>query len=370
MTLQIDASEAFMRPNELVKLVDAVFAADPGDEQDWLEWKSQLDLADKAGQFHVARTILALANRDPSAARDFAGGFGYLLVGVEPGRITGCATLDPAKLDDGVSRYTGDGPRWAAHVVSKQEGEVLLVVVQPPEAGDPIYPLCKTFQPAAKGGGADQGTVFVRRGTKSRPASAADIRMLTERARDGSKAEMVLLELERQRDLERRTNQARFTSVDLFTQGVASEAGEAAVDIAARFSNDSDGPLRRVRIGVRADSGWYWGPQLISTLRPGEEAVLHFRLFGAVDESGLNAVMRFQDIHDCYWTADARYSVEPDTSDTSTWIQAGQIFAARVDSPELRGRVSTGFGTENGLENWQAFLNDLAITEMNSDDPV
>ncbi len=195
MVLQLDPKVAFLRPSELAALVDAVVAAEAEDEQDWLEWKSQLDLTQKAGHFHVARTILALANRDPASARPFADGFGYLLVGVEPGQVSGVAKIDTSKLDDGVSRYTGDDPRWTAHVVSRSRGDVLVIVVQPPEPGDPIYPLCRTYQ-STKGSGADEGTVFVRRGTKSRPASAADIRLLTARARDGSKAEKALLELE------------------------------------------------------------------------------------------------------------------------------------------------------------------------------
>ncbi len=152
-------------------------------------------------------------------------------------------------------------------------------------------------------------------------------------------------------------------TVDLLSQGLVAPDGSVAVDVAARFSNDSDGPLRRVRIGVKDDAGWYWGPQLISTLRPGEEAVLNFRLFGAVNEDGFNAVVRFQDIYDCYWTADARNSVELDVSDAATWIQAGQVFAGRVETPELRGMVSTSFAVNSGLEEWQAFLNSIAESE-------
>ncbi len=355
MSLNLDPTVARRRPRELEELVVSIVAAGEHDEQDWLEWKRELDLTSKAGQFAVSRTILALANRDPAVAQPFAHGLGYLVIGVEPGSVPGVPNLDTANLDDGVSRYTGDGPRWSAHRVPHNGVEVLVIVVEPPVAGDPPHPLCTTFQPS-NGSGADGGTLYVRRGTKSRPATAEDVRMLTERALDGSEIEQALLDLERERDRERRSNQARLVSVDLFAAAGTREDGVQYHDIAERFANDSSGPIRRIRVGVSDSSGWLWGPQLAGTLRPAEQAVLNFRLVDEDYDEDLNAIIRFQDVHDCYWIADARHSVDQDSRDVSDWIHDGRRFAEQVKTLERQGSLSSTFASDSGIEAWADFL--------------
>ena len=63
MAVGIDASVALRSPQQLVALADAVAAASPNDEADWIEWKSVLDLSQKDGQATLARHILGMANR-------------------------------------------------------------------------------------------------------------------------------------------------------------------------------------------------------------------------------------------------------------------------------------------------------------------
>lgn len=187
MTLNIDTTASLQRPADLVSLVEAVLAATDEDEQDWLEWKNGLDLTEKATHFSIARVILGFANRDPAKAAARVHGHGYLVVGASPESLCDLAKIDPAALDDHLARYLGPshvGPNYSAHWVSLRHSSVLVIIVDPPPWGAPGFPLRRTFQPDGpkENAGAQDGTIFVRSGTKTRPATSADHDMLHRRA--------------------------------------------------------------------------------------------------------------------------------------------------------------------------------------------
>lgn len=92
MAIMIDTSRGLRRPLDLVSLVEAVVNAGPADEAFWIEWKSQLDLTQPAGQFKAARAILSFANRMPDTASTACEGLAYLIVGAEPGSVAGTRT--------------------------------------------------------------------------------------------------------------------------------------------------------------------------------------------------------------------------------------------------------------------------------------
>ena len=113
MSLQIDTRTALRTPNALAQLVFAVTQASSNDELDWIEWKSGLYLTDRATQGTVARHILGMANRRPDQARLHAGGCGYVVIGAEPGRVTGVIEADPADLSNAIRPYlSAEGPVW------------------------------------------------------------------------------------------------------------------------------------------------------------------------------------------------------------------------------------------------------------------
>jgi hypothetical protein len=176
MTLNIDPTRAPRRPTELQDLVGAVLQADPADETDWIEWKSFRPLTTAEGRADAARHILGFANRHPDrAARSFEG-CGYLLIGVEPGRLFGTDWIDPAELEAGLRRYLGDpGPQWSFHNMSYRGTHVALFIVEAPRWGDPIYCLAREFAKY------QEGAVFVRRMGSTHAASLADMRYLQER---------------------------------------------------------------------------------------------------------------------------------------------------------------------------------------------
>ncbi|XVV10140.1 AlbA family DNA-binding domain-containing protein [Actinoplanes sp. CA-131856] len=156
MSLDIDTAKAFLRPSELTALVHAVHGADDHEEHRWIEWKSTLDLSAAAGQAHLAKAIIGMANRQPEAAARHAEGHGYLLVGVEPGAYNGITPLDPEILIGQMRAAVGDALRWSPEYVSVDGKVILVVIVDPPRPGDSIWLLRKQID------GHGAGTIFAR----------------------------------------------------------------------------------------------------------------------------------------------------------------------------------------------------------------
>lgn len=173
--LSADLTHLPTRPGDWGVLLDAIYNADDTDERDELEWKSTLDLASKAGVFHIARFILAAANRDPGDLSSFDG-HAVMIVGLAPGSIQGVQRVDVADLSPRLRTYVGDAIGFEPRYFSYKETDVLVVTVSPPRHGDPLYPLRKTAD------GGNHGTVYRRHDTKSQPATPAGIDALSRRA--------------------------------------------------------------------------------------------------------------------------------------------------------------------------------------------
>lgn len=183
MALNIDTTRPLRSPRQLLALVEAVYAADDADEKPYLEWKSTLPLAktDKESHAIIGRCIIGLANRSVAAAATHFGGCGYMLIGVEPGNVSGIQMPDPAMFEDWVNRYVGaDGPVWTVDTVTFHDQRVLVVTIDPPAAGDHIHTMRTTWKDW------DRGTVFVRKLGKTDKADPAGIRMLEDRAVAGT----------------------------------------------------------------------------------------------------------------------------------------------------------------------------------------
>jgi hypothetical protein len=178
MALSIDASRALRTPTELAALIAAVVAALPEDERDWLEWKKTLDLGDKGVQGAIARTILGMANRTVAAAIRAVGGFGYIVIGAEPGSVTGVVPIDSSVLGRGIQPFLGpNGPAWHPDYVSTGTATVLVVTVDPPRLGDRIRALDKeTERPKNV-----RGTVLIRRPGETAQANPDEIRAMEDR---------------------------------------------------------------------------------------------------------------------------------------------------------------------------------------------
>jgi len=182
MSIDIEPSRAFVRASDREKLVRAVLGASGEDESEWLEWKSTLDLGSAHGQFTVSKAVIGMANRDPQVAARFADGHGYLLVGVEPGSLSGVDSVESHVLEQALVKYLGDrGPEWTSYNVPVDGKNVLVVDVFPPRRGDRMYWLEKDYHGAKKGEGAHAGTVFVRRKSSTQRANSHEMHKLADR---------------------------------------------------------------------------------------------------------------------------------------------------------------------------------------------
>lgn len=195
--LDIDKSRPLKRLAQLRDLIAAVKGAAPTDEDDWIEWKIALDidpdvgLDDHVGQGQVARHILGLANRDPDHASRTAGGYGYLLVGVEPGECPGIDPIDPADLDPRIQKFLDDetGPTWQPQWVDYEDAHVLVVIVDPPQQGDPVHTLQKQFAKY------QAGEIFVRLKGRTELRRPSDVRRLVARQAAGAASSRLTVEV-------------------------------------------------------------------------------------------------------------------------------------------------------------------------------
>jgi hypothetical protein len=158
------------------RFLQAVEQADPTDETEWLEFKAGTDPTSKDGRAALAKAIVAFANRDPERAGRWLGGYAVVLVGIEPGSVSGTVPVDPAQIHDGVQSLIAEpAPAWDLSYVTYGETQILVITVAPPRHGDPVYCIGKSS------GVVQDGNIYVRKPGKSSPASSADVRRLVER---------------------------------------------------------------------------------------------------------------------------------------------------------------------------------------------
>ena len=185
LPLAIDIARPVRSRADQQALVQAVFEAPPDEQEtNWLEWKGSLALGgrDATGRATIAKAVLGFANRDPNAAARAMSGCAYLLVGVSPAALPGVEAVDAAQLEAQVGTYVGRNIDWRADYVVVEERSVLVITVEPPQWGDPLHAVRRTFNPADRGPVLQEGTVFVRHQASTDPASPADIDMLSRRA--------------------------------------------------------------------------------------------------------------------------------------------------------------------------------------------
>jgi hypothetical protein len=127
VAVSLDPAASPGTAEEATAVVDAVWAASSADELDWIEWKSSLDLSNKAVRGTLARHILGLANRMPETAVSHVGGRGFMVVGAEPGDRCGITAADPADLSQGIDAFLGADRPWTMHYDDRGGLPVLVV---------------------------------------------------------------------------------------------------------------------------------------------------------------------------------------------------------------------------------------------------
>ena len=191
MALDVDISAPIRSLAHKRELVTAIYNA-PASEQetDWLEWKSVVELTAKRWRAELARQTLGMANRDPEMVAKWAGGCGFVVVGVTPGSLDGTPVHDNAEIEAWLTPYIGrapNAPEWASDYVEVDGKQILIVTVEPPQLGQPAWPCRKTYTPDRNKGedpkwAVRDGAVYVRHQASTEESTSDDIEMLSRRA--------------------------------------------------------------------------------------------------------------------------------------------------------------------------------------------
>lgn len=187
----MDADMIPLGERALRSTLDHVLAVGDEAETSYLEIKSSLDLASTEGVAKVAKFLLGTANRRPQEAARHFHGYAVLAIGAQKGRSQGVPRgVEAHELEDRLRPYLG--PQFPAFEFGRisidDDREVLFVVAQPPQDGQTIFPCHKSFQGVKRQDNLDDGAIYMRGASNTRPARAGEVLALVERARGGGKS--------------------------------------------------------------------------------------------------------------------------------------------------------------------------------------
>lgn len=159
---------------DLRKLLESVIGDPSAQETDWLEWKSQADIGQRLWQARAARFILGAANRPRTSATGQHEGSAFLLLGVEPGQACGTNIVDPAVVEQGLSRFLGNsGPVHRLDYVTIGPATVAVITVPQPTPGNRPYLARGTY--SGERPEIQDGRIYIRRSGRTTEASAAEV---------------------------------------------------------------------------------------------------------------------------------------------------------------------------------------------------
>jgi hypothetical protein len=188
-----DLTGRLRRPSERLALVEYIAGSPTLQENEHLEWKSGYNLGRRPDAGKVAKQLISFANRDPVRSQRLTGGYAYLLLGVEAGRVIGVPVWDSADIESWLSRFVPSELMYDVHYVTAEGKDVLVLEVDPPRQGDTIF--CLQASTGDGGSNMAEGTIYVRRGGKTEMAGANEIAMLTARTASGATETELDLEL-------------------------------------------------------------------------------------------------------------------------------------------------------------------------------
>lgn len=171
-------------------ILDHVIAVGDEAETAYLEVKGPLDMNSKNAAAKVAKFLLGAANRRPSEAARHFQGYAVLVIGVQKDVAAGVPRGTEAhELEDRLRPYLGSQfPAFEFGRISVgAENEVLFVIAPPPQEGATIFPCHKSFQGDDRRDNLEDGAIYVRGTSNTRPARSGEVLALVERARGGGK---------------------------------------------------------------------------------------------------------------------------------------------------------------------------------------
>lgn len=175
----------------LRSILEHVLAVGDEAEMSYLEVKSAVDPTSKSGVAKIAKFLLGAANRRPKETALHFHGYAVLVIGAQKGSAEGVPRgVEAHELEDRLGPYLG--PHFPAFEFGRlgvdDDREVLFVIAQPPQDGQPIFPCHKGFQSEDRRDSLADGAVYVRGKSNTRPARAGELMALVERARGAGKS--------------------------------------------------------------------------------------------------------------------------------------------------------------------------------------
>lgn len=163
-----------------------------GDEAEntYLEVKSAIEMGSRHATAKVAKFLLGAANRQPREAEQHFHGYAVLVIGAQKGAAPGVPRGTEAhELEDRLRPYLGPQfpPFEFGRIGVDDASEVLFIIAQPPQNGQPPFPCHKSFHGGDRRDSLEDGAIYVRGASNTRPARSGEVLALVERARGGGK---------------------------------------------------------------------------------------------------------------------------------------------------------------------------------------
>ncbi|GAB3264685.1 hypothetical protein [Arthrobacter pigmenti] len=182
MSINWDHGKLPRRQVEWEAFIEALATQQRGGEKPfedfWLEQKSQMDPLKSPGLGKIAKCLIGMANRQPSVSSRAMNGHGLMVCGLNKGARVGVSRTEDHELENALRVFLGDeGPVWTSRRLPADHAdrEILILVVDPPQEGDPIHVSFKESE------GISDGGVFVRSKTETRSVRGSEHRALVQR---------------------------------------------------------------------------------------------------------------------------------------------------------------------------------------------
>lgn len=175
----------------LRRVLDNVIARGDEAETDYLEVKGPLEMSKRETTSKIAKFLLGAANRKPDQAAQNFQGHCVLVIGAEKGSAPGVPRgTEVHELEDRLRPYLGpDFPGFEfGRLPVNADNEVLFIIALPPEDGQPMFPCHRDFQGSDRRDTLEDGRIYVRGKSNTRPARSEEIASLIARGESQGKA--------------------------------------------------------------------------------------------------------------------------------------------------------------------------------------
>lgn len=135
-----------------------------------------------------------MANRPPAVAMRNFNGFGVMVIGASKESTAGVPKgTEEHELENRISPYTGREINWfLRRIPTDESNEVIFLIVEPPKAGDKIFPCRKDFSGSNGGSTLQDGAIYIRSGSETRLAKSTEIDELSNRTKTSAPSSVAL----------------------------------------------------------------------------------------------------------------------------------------------------------------------------------